>query len=849
LCLHYFYEVSSFVFLRAIIGLFITIWLSHASAQANPRTIQLPDSVENQLKALEHADSQFSYLRKQIVLVKKSNAKAANDLARKCLALAKNTGNKDHIAQALYFVGSTYTEMGAYQKSEHYLEANLAFVKENGQEGDQARIYNELGVVYDYQGRWKDAIEVYFKSLQAYEKLRDSVGMAHAYNNIGLIHFDMKQNIEADSMFQLTLKMGNQLNDPNILAMGYSNLGMVYADMGKYAKALTAYKKVLAIDLAEEIPSQAYLGSDYNSIASCYVGLKLYSKAETYYKKALFHKTKSGNKRAIASTRNKFGILKIKQGAIAAALSHLNIAEEFTKEVGDPDLLIEIYDSKAKANQVAGRLNAAIEYLEKKEVLKDSLYKAEVYAASKRIEEEYESDKNEATIDNLTGSLQKKDSLLGFLVFGSIILLLFGVFVLTLYRLLRQKNKELYFKQKQLDEALDALGDQKKQVERQNIRLESALKIKTRFLSVISHEIRTPLHVIQGIAEIIRSGELSDEQSKQVGVLMSSATQLSQLVNEILDLNKLEAGKFSLKEDMFDFKQTVEELFESQRYRATSNQLQTELQFDEALPQYLFSDKVKLQQILNNLISNAIKFTNTGSVSLKIKLLDDEHNSTTIRFEVADTGIGISPEELKRIFEPFHQADYSMTRNRDGSGLGLAITKGLIELFGGDLKVESYLGQGSKFFFTLHLKKGHKRVTTEKPQLESHLEWPKERRILVAEDHEQNVLILKMILKRVGIEATITKNGLEALNTFKEDYYDVVLMDLHMPVMNGMESSKKMRQIANTQNRQPIIIGLTASNEEEVASLPMGLFDQVLYKPYRPQQLYQALEESLLAFV
>ncbi len=371
---------------------------------------------------------------------------------------------------------------------------------------------------------------------------------------------------------------------------------------------------------------------------------------------------------------------------------------------------------------------------------------------------------------------------------------------------------------------------------------EEGLKAKNEFLSTMSHEIRTPLNSILGMTHLILRDNPRTEQKEQLNVLLFSANNLLAIVNDILDYNKIEAGKVNFETIETDIRNVAKNIIFGLRSSAEEKGIELRLQIDPALQHTILGDPTRIGQVITNLVNNAIKFTRKGYVLLDIKVASQTSTSINLTIRVEDTGIGIAQEKQKLIFEQFTQADTSTSRNFGGTGLGLAICKKLLELQGTTLHLTSEQGAGSVFYFTQtfpkiiavekKIEQGVNQVPTEESKPLTGIS------ILLVEDNEVNILVAKTFLERWGAQIDVAVNGLEALNMVDESKHKLVLMDMHMPVMDGYEATKKMRDKGI---RIPIV-ALTASLAREVTERINDIgIDEIVVKPFVPDELFRII--------
>ena len=370
---------------------------------------------------------------------------------------------------------------------------------------------------------------------------------------------------------------------------------------------------------------------------------------------------------------------------------------------------------------------------------------------------------------------------------------------------------------------------------------EGAARAKAEFLATISHEIRTPLNALIGIANLIQKTPLNDQQKEYARILKLSSDGLLGLVNNILDFSKIEKGKVKLEEKSFAIKDIVLLVVNTLEVKAKEKSIELHIDLSNNLPDYLIGDPLKLNQILTNLIGNAIKFTKVGFVKLIISLLNKEKDEVSLQFSVIDTGIGIPKDKLETIFEEFSQASYEINLGYGGTGLGLTISQKLLQLHGSQMEVKSELGRGSEFSFCIDYK-----ISKEKPQAEGVDTTSNDRskldtaKILVVDDNPINISIILEYLKEWNIACESSSNGAQAFELVQNNDYDLILMDLQMPEMNGYEATEAIRKL--NLPKQPAIIALSASARGDISEkLKLSGFNDYVPKPFDPTDLFKTL--------
>lgn len=376
---------------------------------------------------------------------------------------------------------------------------------------------------------------------------------------------------------------------------------------------------------------------------------------------------------------------------------------------------------------------------------------------------------------------------------------------------------------------------------------EHANRSKGYFLANMSHEIRTPMNAIIGIAEMLDAEGLSrEEQKKYNQIIIKSAESLLTIINDILDLSKIEAGRMELEKSSIDLGQLVRDAVEIFNITTANRSIIMTSYIDKRIPQRLLGDAVRIRQILTNLISNSVKFTKQGEIEVTAKYFGKKNNVNTIELCVRDTGLGISENKLDTVFESFKQADSSTTRKYGGTGLGLTIVKSLVELMNGTIKVESKLGEGSRFTVLLPIEDAAEEAAEQKSQQQADTGSMKELQLLVAEDNKINREVIGLHLKKLGCQFEIVENGRQAVEKYSLGSYDALLMDIQMPDMDGLEATAIIRSMEEGTGRRIPIIALTASSmKEDIQKCLNAGMDAHISKPFKADKLKAALAQII----
>lgn len=704
-----------------------------------------------------------------------------------------------------------------------------------------AKSIAELAIAQESLGNYQLALEGYYTSLRIFEEIMDQKGVLFQCTNLGLIYQYQKKYRRAEAFFLRALQISHQINFNEGIITAYNNLGINYEEQKNYNEALIYFNKVLAYDLAQY--DSINIGESYNNIGVVYLGLGDFKKAERYFLQSLDYKESQNDLAGIANTSNNLAEAYLKSGKTSLAFQCIKRAEEISAEKKLKVILKECYRiSTDYYKQVGDYKNALFSY-ERYIAMQDSLKLDELNIRIEQIQKQYESERAAKEIVQKDKEIAENESSQRILII--LITFFFLVVVIMIFSVVKSRklNKQLRRQKYLISEKNSKLQEQILATNQAKELAEEAAQAKSQFLSTMSHEIRTPLNAVIGLANLLAENNPRDDQKENIKILQSSSVNLLALLNDVLDLSKIEAGKMEIESVEFSVKDTVKTVYDLYANSAKQKSLKLLIEVDTQIPDMLKGDSLHLNQILSNLVSNAIKFTQSGYVKIIAKISNDFSETCSIQFKVEDSGIGIPADKIDTIFDVFTQADTNTTRKYGGTGLGLAICKKLLQLQKSKLVVKSELNVGSVFSFELNFNKTvQNNKANNKQKMEQAVINLQGIKLLVADDNQINVFVIKQFLTNWGVNIDVAENGEEALQLATNQDFDVILMDLHMPVMDGFEATKEIMKIKPNSK----IIAITATTENEVGGgiADAGMVGFVM-KPFQPDDLAAKISAAL----
>ena len=689
------------------------------------------------------------------------------------------------------------------------------------------------------------------KAKQLSESINDSYGTALSNFTQGRIYNTIQEFDAAENRFEASFKAAIKINDNYLIANSFLNLGRLNKQKKSFSVELSYLENALKYasigdikdhdnkDTQQEILFQIHL-----ELCQVYLEKNLPEDALIYLFRAeenLNHF--EANSDSLGYYYYTYGLYFLKKelynNAITKFEEVLNLLEDDKMNPSQDSLLLltSAYEKLALAFNKGGlneqAYNAILKYNSYKDIfITETKEEQNFIANSKFLIEDYKNDAhiaNTERIEQVEITNQVKN--INFII--SIALILFFILIIALY-----KN---YISKRKLTNILKV----------QNLHLEHARneavkssQLKSKFISNVTHELRTPLYGVVGITSLLlENNDLSERDNKFLNSLKYSGDYLLNLINDILQVSKIESQKIELKSTSVSLKELIKNIVDSFEYKLQETNNKINVSIDGLVPNQIKCDNVRLSQVLINLIGNSVKFTESGNINLRVKLINLNTDTVNLRFEIEDSGCGIPEHKFETIFDNFSQLDENTNINYQGTGLGLSITKKIVELFNSKIELNSKVGVGSTFSFNVsfEIDKATKNDFEQKDLVKT-IPLMGPYRILIAEDNKINQIVTQNLLKKNNFIPVIVNNGLEALKAIEIEEFDLILMDINMPIMNGNVATKAIREF----NTQIPIIALTAADVENIREdcLEIG-FNDIISKPFDNYEFFQIIETNI----
>lgn len=716
----------------------------------------------------------------------KSDFRKSKQVATEALKIFETIPDKGGQADALNNIAFAEVNLDDYENAlQHGLKA-LSLAQESGEKYMEAFACLVTGMVNELLGDYPQAIEYHLKSLSLSREAEDVANEGASLINLGIVFRKIGQRDKAKENFENAYRLFQDLNIQLLEASSLYNLGTSYGEFGDHERALDYLRRSLQIQ--RDIGHAMGQGACYLNIGIMLQRMKRYTEAEENIRQSIELAKSFGKKSQECKGKLYLAEVYLDQRDEWEAITILEEAFNEAEIYGIKEIRFQILNALSRAFELKGDFRKAFSFYKDGAALREELINEE--------------------------STRKNQGLM----------LLHDVATAQRERQIALRDKE---------------------------RAEQSEKFKEQFLTNMSHEIRTPMNAIVGLVELLSKTSVNPLQSKYLNAIRQSSDNLLGIIQDILDFSKIEAGKIELEAISFSVRECLEAIHNAMHYKADEKNISFEYHVDEKIPDLLCGDPVRLKQIFINLVGNAIKFTEQGSVKICASIHKQEDALTWIAFTVEDTGIGIPDDKHHDIFKSFVQASSSTTRKYGGTGLGLSICKHLAEMQNGSISVKSKLNIGTVFTFIIPYGEAvEEPATSSKSVAPETIPEMNGLRVLLAEDNKFNQMVavdsLQSLIPNVKIE--VAENGKRAIEKIHETLFDIVLLDLQMPEMDGYETTRLLRHDENSLIREIPIIALTANatKSEREKCLNHGM-NGYIAKPFQSKELVYQMQQVLAA--
>lgn len=690
----------------------------------------------------------------------------------------------------------------------------------------------------DYNNALKNLTKAYKKAIT----INNDTVIANIRYKLSNVFYHLQHYEKAALEVNEAITLIKKTKNLQILAKLYSHSGRVYTCLNKFEEAESFLKE------AEKIYFD--LKDEKRKIAVLFGRGKLemqrtnYNQAVNYFNEciSLFKVYNIPNLEAEAELKKAEALIKLSN---VSQQSHIDIAET---SINNAIALIDEYQLSYLKNSSIKILSdiaffkedhkSGASLLKEYYTGKEKNYQNYINTFSESIYEESKKGDLNEQIEAQNTKIRENEQSYKFIKMTTVLSIALIV-ILSLLTLSLYKNNNLRA------QANNLLQDKNSELQLSKEKAEQASLAKAQFLSTITHELRTPLYAVTGLTHLLLEEDPKEHQKEHLNSLRFSGEYLLSLINNILDLNKLEANKVEVEKTSFFLKKRIDDVLVALKKSADDKKNMLRLEYDDNIPDKLEGDPLKLSQVLINLIGNALKFTQNGEVVVRVKKLSESGKHATLHFEVEDNGVGISQKKQKTIFESFSQASLQINRKFGGTGLGLSIVKNLLELMNSKIHLESQLGQGSKFWFKITIEVAELSIE-EKNNVNALSEFEyqslEHKHVLVVEDNKINQMITRKILEKNQIVCQVADNGMDAIDLVSRNKFDVVLMDIHMPGISGIEATQKIRKF---DTEIPIIALTAVTIDENLDEFYKVGFNDIIPKPFKTEEFFQKIYKNM----
>ena len=680
----------------------------------------------------------------------------------------------------------------SYKRAIEFTEKAIAYAKSNKLNNKLADAYLQLGNIYYDLEKNNLAIDYFIRAVNTYDTKEPKTNLAFSYYGLGKCYLK-KGNIKvAEIYFEKAASLYEKLNFFEAIELINLQKGIINKEKKNYPEATT-----ILLSVIKNLDDDAFLST----------------KSEAYFQ---------------------LGEIEMAQKNYAKAISYYDLANASNiTNKSDFETNKKILKQLSIAHERNNNKTESYFYLKKYTDLTDSISKNLLGFDSENMIDKIQFDEQLKTIEQLYKEKESQQKTLRFSKLISILSIAL-ILILSLLSLSLYKNNKIRISTNKL------LKEKNNELIAEKEKAELASKARADFLSTVSHELRTPLNAINGITYLLLQEKPKASQLNYLKSLEFSGNYLLNFINDILEINRLESDKVTVEKISFDLRELIENITTSFKEFINENNINCHLYIDETITTNLKGDPTKLSQIIINLLNNSIKFSKNGDVWCTVKKINESNNEIKLYFEVKDNGIGIPADKQETIFDSFSQGSVEINRTYGGTGLGLSIVKKILELMGSTIHLKSESGKGSTFSFELEFEKAAKDEV--KKEVNQKIEYLNQKNVLLVEDNKINQMITQKMLEKKDISCVIIDNGEDAIENAKVNHYDLILMDVHLPGINGTEATIEIRKFDTTTP----IIALTAIslNENKEMLLSYGM-NEVITKPFEPEHFYSVVTTYL----
>ncbi len=788
--------------------------LEDAFQTATSNTHNAHSKADSLLKAavlLVHSDDELYNLAQDIddkgrVLRNRAFYQQSILFHRQALTIARQLKNSLFISKILNNIGVVYRRLDDYQQATDYHLSAMRLADSIGAMKSKAISLNSLGNIRYLLKDYDEALRCFNQALGLEQEENNTLGQAINLNNIGNVYKMRGQYDKALEYYQLSLKHNRQINSMKGIGICLNDIGLIYLDLDDPQNALQKFEEALQINLV--LSDVRYTADNYLNLGKAYLVMNDYDKA----------------------------------------LMHIRTGLELSLDIDAKSQVADGYDLLFQAYKTLGDYQTALLNHEQSVLYKDSVLNENNQRAIARMQARFDTERmeNELNLSKKQQEIQKLTMKRQWWYLGLVILILFLVlsFIIYAYWIKVRSNRLLLVKNAEIEKAQAELRSYAEKLVVAKEAAEASEKAKSEFLANMSHEIRTPMNSVLGFTELLDRHISDGKLRSYLHAIQSSGKSLLTLINDILDLSKIEAGRLSINPDICNIAQLLNDLIRVFEIPAQKKGLNLFLEVSEDLPDAFVIDEIRLRQVLFNLLGNAVKFTDKGEIKLVVSAQNVSSDKADLIIAVEDTGIGIPLTQQQEIFRPFTQRSGQDIRKFGGTGLGLSISRRLMEMMQGELKLVSEAGKGSSFIVKLsglEISALHQVIGPNAD--ESHEVYDfKQAAVLVADDVKLNRELLKSMLEENNVRVLLAENGQECFEIAQEEEPDIILLDIRMPVLDGFGTLELLKSTASLASIP--VVAVTASSNELDKVLRYGAAE-IMNKPVSYHHLTEMLSRYL----